>query len=427
MNAYRWTMSLIFCVYVTFLFAQIRGKEITVVVSPDHAEWNYQLKEKCKFTIQVYKAQNLLSGVTIDYELGPEWYPAESKKNVTLKDGKLVVTGSMDVPGFLRCKVRAHVEGRVYEGLATAAYDPELLKPHTQTPADFRNFWESALEQARKVPLLPTMELLADRCTDQVNVYHISFQNIRNGSRTFGILCMPKSSGKYPALLRVPGAGVRPYSGDVFMASKGVITLEIGIHGIPVTMQQPVYDVLSKGALNGYPYQDDNNRDKSYYKRVFIGALRAVDFIASLPEYDGKALGVTGSSQGGALSVVTAALDKRVTFLAAVHPAMCDHQAHVKKMAGGWPHYFYYTSQPSKEQIATAEYYDVANFARLIEVPAWFSWGYNDEVCPPTSMYAAYNVIQSTKELHPYIETGHYLYQEQAEEWNKWICRQFGL
>ena len=59
-----------------------------------------------------------------------------------------------------------------------------------------------------------------------------------------------------------PGAGVRPYSGDVHMASKGVITLEIGIHGIPVTMSQMIYDVLSKGALNGYPYRNDNSRDK---------------------------------------------------------------------------------------------------------------------------------------------------------------------
>ena len=73
---------------------------------------------------------------------------------------------------------------------------------------------------------------------------------------------MPQKPGKYPALLRVPGAGVRPYSGDVHMASKGVITLEIGIHGIPVTMSQMIYDVLSKGALNGYPYQNDNSRKK---------------------------------------------------------------------------------------------------------------------------------------------------------------------
>ena len=138
-------------------------------------------------------------------------------------------------------------------------------------------------------------------------------------------------------------------------------------------------------------------------------------------------MGVTGSSQGGALSVVTAALDKRITFYAAIHPAMCDHQAHLKKTAGGCPHYFYYFPQPSKERITTAAYYDVANFARLITAPGWFSWGYNDEVCPPTSMYAAYNIITAKKELHPYLETGHSLYQEQSDEWNKWLCRQLGL
>ena len=224
MKIHRWIISLVFCCCVTFLSAQIRGTEITVVVSPDHTDWKYQLKEECSFTIQVYKAQNLLPGVVIDYELGPEWYPVEKKKGVLLKDGKTSVTGCMDVPGFLRCKVRASVDGHVYEGLATVAYAPEELRPHTSLPADFRQFWDTVLKEARQIPLLPTMELIPERCTDKVDVFHVSFQNICNGSRTFGILCMPQKPGKYPALLRVPGAGVRPYSGDVHMASKGVIT-----------------------------------------------------------------------------------------------------------------------------------------------------------------------------------------------------------
>lgn len=88
-------------------------------------------------------------------------------------------------------------------------------------------------------------------------------------------------------------------------------------------------------------YRD--NRDASYYNRVVVGALRAVDFICSLPQYNGKALGVTGSSQGGALSVITAALDSRVTFLAAVHPALCDHEAFFKKRACGLPIIFIIT------------------------------------------------------------------------------------
>ena len=103
--------------------AQIRGNEICVVVSPDHSDWVYRLNEKCTFTVRVLKAQNLLSDVKIDYELGPEMYPTEVKKDVVLKDGTKL-QGTMKTAGFLRCKVKAHVDGRTYEGLATSAYAP---------------------------------------------------------------------------------------------------------------------------------------------------------------------------------------------------------------------------------------------------------------------------------------------------------------
>lgn len=420
--------SLFLCLLcVCAVTAQIRGNEIRVVVSPDHSDWVYRLNEKCTFTVRVLKAQNLLSDVKIDYELGPEMYPTEVKKDVVLKDGTLKLQGTMKTAGFLRCKVKAHVDGRTYEGLATCAYAPEQLQPVTKLPADFRDYWAKTLEEARKTPLNPLMTLLPERCTETDNVYQVSFQTKAWGGRFYGILSIPKKEGKYPALLRVPGAGVRPYAGDTYTAPGKVITLEVGIHGIPVTMQQSVYDALAGGALSNYWTFGRDSRDASYYNRVVVGALRAVDFICSLPQYNGKALGVTGSSQGGALSVITAALDSRVTFLAAVHPALCDHEAFFKKRACGWPHYFYYYGAPDEKQLETVRYYDTENFARLLNVPGWFSWGYNDEVCPPTSMYAAYNVISSPKELHPYLETGHYWYQEQWDEWLDWIRRQLNV
>lgn len=117
--------------------AQIRGNEIRVVVSPNHTDWTYRLNEKCTFTVQVMKAQNLLPDVTVDYELGPEMYPTEKKSGVVLKDGTLKLQGVMKTPGFMRCKVTAHVGGRTYEGLATVGYAPEQLQPVTQLPADF--------------------------------------------------------------------------------------------------------------------------------------------------------------------------------------------------------------------------------------------------------------------------------------------------
>lgn len=420
-------LSLFFCLLCTLLVsAQIRGNEIRVMVSPDRADWKYGLNEKCTFTVRVLKAQNLLPGVTVDYELGPEMYPTETKTGVVLKDGKLTLKGTMKTPGFLRCKVKAHVDGRTYEGLATAAYAPEELRPVSQLPDDFLKFWETTLANARQTPLNPTMTLLPERCTETSNVYEVSFQTKAWGGRMFGILSVPKAEGTYPALLRVPGAGVRPYSGDTYLAPGKVIVLEVGIHGIPVTMQQSVYDNLAAGALNGYWNFCRDNRDQNYYNRVIVGALRAVDFICSLPQFNGKALGVTGSSQGGALSVITAALDSRVTFFGAVHPALCDHEAFLKKRAGGWPHY-YYQAAPTDKELKALRYYDTANFARCLKATGWFSWGYNDEVCPPTSMYAAYNAVTAPKELHLYLETGHYWYQEQWEEWQDWLRKQLGL
>lgn len=417
---------LILCTYLQS-FAQIKGNEIKVMVTPDHSNWIYSPGEKCNFTIRVFKAECLLQNVVIDYEMGPVLYPNIKKQLLTLKSGELTVSGLLTKPGFYRCTVTAKVDGKEYKGLATAAYSPLQIKAVTTPPEDFEQYWKNAIAKAREVPLESTWELLPNRCTDKVNVYQVSFQNIRWNSRTYGILCIPKKEGKYPALLRVPGAGVRAYYGDLTTAEKGAITLEIGVHGIPVTQPDSYYNNLAQGALWGYWEYNMNDRDAFYYNRVYLESIRAVDFICNLPQFNGQELGVTGSSQGGALSVSTAALDKRVTFFAAIHPALCDHAAFLKGEAGGWPCYFYNKKNPDPSAVETVRYYDTANFSRLITVPSWFSWGYNDEVCAPTSMYAAYNQIHASKELHPYLETGHYWYQEQYDEWNEWLWKQMKI
>jgi cephalosporin-C deacetylase len=408
--------------------AQIRGNNITVTVTPDHKDWNYKIGEKATFVVNVLRSGTLIDGAVIDYEAGPEMYPEVKKKGVTLKDGTMRWTGTMKKAGFYRLKVTAHVGGKDYEGLCTAAFSPEQLQPTTVNPSDFDSFWSSTLDEARKVSLEPTRRLLPERCTDQVNVYEVSFQNIRQNSRTYGILCIPTKPGKYPALLRVPGAGVRPYQGDVWTASQGAITLEIGIHGVPVTMEQKVYDNLMEGAVNCYWEANMDSRERQYYRRVVVGAARAIDYIASLDEWNGKSLGVTGSSQGGFLSLACAALDKRVTFYGAVHAALCDHTASLKGVACGWPHYFYYdVKHADPKKIETSRYYDGVNFARRIQCPGWFSFGYNDEVVPPTTAFATYNTVTAPKEVHVYQLTGHYWYQEQWDEWENWLLQQMGL
>lgn len=96
------------------------------------------------------------------------------------------------------------MDGKDYEGLCTAAFSPEKIKPFAQEPNDFDDFWKKALDEARQIDLNPTKVLLPERCTKDVNVYEISYHNNRWGSKMYGILSIPVKPVKYPALLRVP-------------------------------------------------------------------------------------------------------------------------------------------------------------------------------------------------------------------------------
>ena len=423
------------------LLAQVRGNSIEVKVVPDHQDWRYEVGETATFKISVTKSNTLLYNIKVDYAAGPEMYQDVKKQGVVLKDGTLTLKGKMTKPGFYRVDVTAYVNGKEYKGACGAAFSPEKIEPTTVMPQDFKDYWQNAIQQARYTDLMPTKRLLPERCTKDVNVYEVSFQNMQWNWRTYGILCVPVKEGKYPALLRVPGAGVRPYSGDVWTASQGIITLEIGIHGISVTMDQKVYDDVFNGALMNYWNYGNDNRDASYYKRVVLGCIRAVDYIEQYTPWDGKLLGVTGSSQGGFLSLATAGLDKRVTCYAPVHAAMCDHTASLKGVACGWPHYFYWNATPhsdkksenkgkgQEKKIETSRYYDGVNFARLIDnnQKGWFSFGYNDDVVPPTTAWATYNTVTGPKEISPYQATWHFWFQEQWDEWEAWLLKELGV
>jgi len=422
------TFSLFFILFIFScwsLYSQPTEQRVKVIVAPDHSDWTYKVNEKVKFTISVIQDGNPLKNVKIRYETGPEKMDPQKKETATLINGTISIEGgTLTSPGFLRCTAIAEVGGKEYKGLATAGFDPLTIKPTVDNPADFKTFWEQAKTELATIPIDAKMTLLPDRCTENVNVYHVNLQNFRLGARLYGILCVPKKEGKYPALLKVPGAGVRGYAGDVATAEKGIITFEIGIHGIPVTMEPSVYTDIVAGPLNQYFNINLDNRDRYYYKRVYLGCVRANDFLVSLAQYDGINLGVTGGSQGGALSIVTAGLDTRVKYLAAFYPALSDVTGYLHGRAGGWPHLFDKNNlsfNNKKEKIETCGYYDVVNFARQVKVPGLYSWGFNDETCPPTSMYASYNVIAAPKELFLALETGHWTYAEQRDKFNSWL------
>lgn len=412
----------IICI-TTPLAAQPQRQPVTVIVAPDRADWTYDVGQDATFSIRVLQYGNPLSDIAIDYELRREKLEAVLSGTVqSLEEAVTVPSITLREPGFIRCWATVRVEGKEYRGSATAGFSPEQIEPTVSYPSDFISYWEEAKAKAAEVPMDARLTLLPERCTETVDVYHVSLQNYKEDSRLYGILCTPKGDGKYPAILRVPGAGVRPYYGDIGPAEEGIITFQIGIHGIPVTLDQQVYRDMRFGALEDYPRNKLDDRDHYYYKRVYLGCVRSVDFIFSLPQFDGSNIGVTGGSQGGALSIVTAGLDRRIKWLAAYYPALSDITGYLHDRAGGWPHLFRTEAEKANNlRIATVSYYDVVNFARQVEAPGIYSWGFNDTVCPPTSMYSAYNVITAPKELLVVQDTGHWTYPEQREQVDGWL------
>lgn len=410
------------------LAAQDRIGAIQVRVSTDRSDWSYQPGQPVRFRIIAVQDGHPLTGIKVTYRIGPEMMPPTVTQTATLTAAGLTVDGgTMKEPGFLRCIATLEHNGKTYRGLATAAFQPESIKPTQQDPAGFDQFWAAGKAALAKLPIDAKLTPLPEYGNAAADCYHLNLQNVGMAaapSRFYGVLCEPKAPGRYPALLSVPGAGVRPYRGLAEMAARGIITLQVGIHGIPVTMDQSVYDSLGTGALANYNTFGLDNRDRYYYRRVYLGCVRANDFLTSHPKWDGANLAVTGGSQGGALSIVTAALDARVRGLAAYYPALSDVTGYLHNRAGGWPHMFRAEgplSHRSPDKIDTSRYYDVVNFARRVKVPGIYSWGFNDETCPPTSMYSAYNVIPGPKKLLLALETGHNNIPEQVAEVQAWL------
>ena len=403
---------------------------VAIVVTPDRPSWTYQPGEPVAFRIDVVRDGHPVVGAAVKYGFGSEMLPPSTEATATVASAPLVVNaGTMKEPGFLRLVATAVIDGRSYRGVGTAGFVPERIQPTQTNPPDFDAFWEGERKRLAAVPIDAKWTPLPDYGTADVSCWQINLQNVgltAGTSRLYGILCKPQAEGKYPAVLSVPGAGVRPYRGLPELAARGLITFQIGIHGIPVIQPQEVYDSLASGGLSGYPTFGLDSRDRYYYRRVYVGTLRANDFLTSLRQWDGRNLGVTGGSQGGALSIVTAALDRRVTRLVAYYPALSDVTGYLNQRAGGWPHMFRATEGPNVHRddakITTTRYYDVVNFARRVTAPGFYSWGFNDETCPPTSMYAAYNVITAPKRLVLAYDTGHRTTQEQVDEGNDWLA-----
>jgi cephalosporin-C deacetylase-like acetyl esterase len=232
-----------------------------------------------------------------------------------------------------------------------------------------------------------------------------------------GYLAMPmvaKAKAKsLPAILTVHGAGVNSASAGVAawaVKEGGMLALDINAHGLPNGKPADFYKALAAGELRDYRVRGRENREQVYFKGMFLRVVRAIDFLTSLPEWDGKTLIVYGSSQGGFQAFAAAGLDERVTFICAGVPAGCDHTGMKVKRVAGWPKLVAWNEngRPDEASLQAARYFDNVNFATRAKCRgAAVTVGFIDGTCPPTSVYAAYNALTVPKEIHMDVLAGH--------------------
>jgi cephalosporin-C deacetylase-like acetyl esterase len=371
------------------------------ITVPDHRDWLYKVGEEAKIEVGFY-LYGIPQDIEISYEIGPDMLPSTSSGKANLENGKAIISiGTMTRPGFLDLRLTAKIGSKTYPHHVKVGFSPELLNPYTQDPLDFDNFWKETLATARKTKLTYNIEKVDKYTTDEFDTFLLKLRT-DNKHYIYGYLTKPKdasSEKKYPVVLCPPGAGIKTIKEpmrNTYYAKNGFIRLEMEIHGLHPEITADQFSEISS-EFGGYIENGLDDKENAYLRHVYVACIRAMDYLTSLPEWDGKNAFVQGGSQGGALSIITAGLDKRVTACVVNHPALSDMAGYLDGRAGGYPHFNKMNKMLTPEKVEAMAYYDVVNFAMRIECPVYMTWGYNDDTCPPTTSYIVWNLITSPK------------------------------
>jgi cephalosporin-C deacetylase len=273
-------------------------------------------------------------------------------------------------------------------------------------PPDFDAFWEAIMAEAATIPLSPSLEHVPLRSTPEVDVFEIHYNSL-DGLRIAGWYCVPKAAylpPPYPALLLVPGYISEPTLPKSW-ARQGYAAVGVAPRG----------KLRSNSRWNpGYPGLLTSNivdRHTYAYRGFYVDAARAVDFVLTRPEVDQSRIGVHGSSQGGALTITTAALRPEISVGAAGAPYLCGFMD-AAALTHSWPYeeindYLRLYPERAEAVHETLNYFDGINFAPRISCPLLIYVGLNDDVCPPETAYALQRALRCPNELHAYPRCAH--------------------
>jgi cephalosporin-C deacetylase-like acetyl esterase/lysophospholipase L1-like esterase len=333
------------------------------------------------------------------------------------KPSKIEVT--LDEPGMVYVEVTENSPGAKPKALG-AAVAPEKIGAAMPAPADFDAFWAAKIKALRKVPAKPE---LTEKPSEKDGVdFAILKMNHVEGKHIWGQVAKPHDSTgkkKYPGLVILQWASP-PYplqkSWVTDRAAEGWLTVNIEPHDVMPDQPKEYYDALP-AELKAYNGIETRNRDRNYFLYMYLADVRAVDYLASRPDWDGKTLVVMGTSMGGQQSLCAAGLNPKVTAMVINVPAGADANGNAHGRKIGYPFWDVNDAQVMK----TAAYFDTVNCAARIKVPSLVAMGFIDTVTPPVGIWAAFNQIKAPKEAAPMIESphNHLATAEQSMPWTQ--------
>ena len=345
-------------------------------------------------------------------------------------DQKIVRTVKAEGPGTITMRLRAFTADKkpiqnekkraIWIGTG-ALVDAEKILPAAPRPADFDEFWAAARKKLDEVPLKAVEVPFAINPkrpnAKLVDVFDVKV-DCAGGAPVSAYLMVPKNAKpkSLPAIVYYDGAGVRSASTLTGYGHRALV-LATNAHGIENGKPQEFYDDLwKKGRLKLYMWQnldkpDQLTPEKIYFYGMYLRVMRALDYIKSRPEWNGRDLIVIGASQGGGQSIAAAVLDPQVSLCIAKVPATGDHAAVLAGRAPGWPRYCPNPKAPNfKKILDNVSYFDNVYFAPRIKCEIWLSTGMNDSTCVPTSVVAVFNSLPEKTVKHLYIApTGDHL------------------
>ena len=293
----------------------------------------------------------------------------------------------------------------------------ETHKPSLTRRDDFGAFWDATLKAALAQPLNADLRP-HDHAATGVRVARAEWDGFAAG-RISGWYLEPEGPGPYPAMVLFHGYSGRAPSvvASLLWASQGFVVLGVDCRGQVGESTDGV--VYPGGHRPGFMTQGIESNETYYYRYVFADCARAIELVASQDAVDAERIGVMGGSQGGALSLATAALvPDRVKFCAASVPFLCHFRRAVDLAEYPYREIAdYVRAHPDRcdRAFETLSYFDNMNLADRIRARVLVSCGLWDAICPPSTVFAAYNRMQCEKEMLAYPFHGH----EEGDDWHE--------